>query len=59
MVLSGVQGDHSGDAGAEDESLPASRASRKSSAAPPLGVRLCKKHTGPLIWLLIDAIHSQ
>jgi len=38
MPLSMVQGDHRGDAGAEEESLPPSRTSRKSSAELPLGL---------------------
>ncbi len=41
MPLSVVQGDHRGDAGAEEESLPPSRESRKSSAALPSGLRVC------------------
>lgn len=41
MPLSVVQGDHRGDAGAEEELLPSNRVSRKSSAALPSGLRAC------------------
>lgn len=41
MPLSVVQGDHRGDASAEDEVLPPSRASRKSSAVLLSGLRVC------------------
>lgn len=39
MPLSVVQGDHMEDAEAEEESLPPSRASRKSTTALPPGLR--------------------
>lgn len=41
MPLSVVHGDHRGDAAAEEEVLPPSRASRKSSAVLPSGLRVC------------------
>ncbi len=41
MPLSVVQGDHRGDAVAEEELLPLKRASRKSSAVLPSGLRVC------------------
>lgn len=41
MPLSVVQGDHRGDAAAEEEVLPPSRVSRKSSAVLLSGLRVC------------------
>lgn len=41
IPLSAVQGDHRGDAVFEEESLPPSRASRKSSAVLPSGLMVC------------------
>lgn len=54
IPLSVVEGDHRGDAVVEEESLPPSRASRKSSAVLPSGLRVCG---GGYVYIILSSNH--